>query len=325
MIPELFIHFQARHNFRVARHPEAACDSCLLIPFTIGLIILAMPSVSKEEAIAKLQSLVDRIGHIQRQRSFSEDFIKWHSDVKIALKWIFDNDPEAPQAFDEVQYSLGVLSSDTPDSEFEDAFQRGLRNARAILLSRIDEIKEFWQYRGETQFDPEQPGDPQLVFVIHGRQKLGEFHDFLRALGVKPLEWSQARRRTGKPTPYTWEIVDTALKEAGAIVALLTPDDEARLRRELWGEKESSLEKELLSQPRQNVLFEAGVAYGRAPERTVLVRVGSNRPMSDLAGHHILVLDNSPTSRQSVADALKAAGCPVDVSGSDWFRAGDFS
>lgn len=79
------------------------------------------------------------------------------------------------------------------------------------------------------------------------------------------------------------------------------------------------------SQPRQNVLFDAGVAYGRAPERTLLLRIGPQRPMSDLAGHHILQLDDSPQSRQAVADALRVAGCPVDLSGSDWFRAGRFS
>jgi predicted nucleotide-binding protein len=118
--------------------------------------------------------------------------------------------------------------------------------------------------------------------------------------------------------------VDTALRIAGAIVALLTPDDEARLREEFWSSHENALEKEYLHQPRQNVLFEAGVAYGRAPQRTVLIRVGSHRPMSDLAGHHILKLDNSPEARQAVADALRAAGCPVDLSGADWYRAGNF-
>jgi predicted nucleotide-binding protein len=169
------------------------------------------------------------------------------------------------------------------------------------------------------------PTNPELVFVIHGRQLREEFHAFLRAIGLKPLEWSDARRHTGKPNPFTWEIVDQALKEAGCIVALMTPDDEARLATHLWAEHENALEKERLLQPRQNVLFEAGVAYGRAPERTLLLRIGSHRPMSDLAGHHILQLDDSPQSRQAVADALSVAGCPVDLSGSDWFRAGLFT
>jgi hypothetical protein len=172
----------------------------------------------------------------------------------------------------------------------------------------------------ENQKDLEESED-----FIHGRQLLGEFHTFLRALGLKPFEWSNARTLTGKPNPYTWEIVDTALNEASAIVALLTPDDEARLRHHLWSEHDNALEKEFLSQPRQNVLSEAGVAYGRKPERTVLVRVGSHRPMSDLAGHHILQLDDSPQSRQAVADALRMAGCDVDTSGSDWFKSGQFT
>jgi hypothetical protein len=59
------------------------------------------------------------------------------------------------------------------------------------------------------------PTNPELVFVIHGRQLVSDFHTFLRALGLKPLEWSEARRRTGKPNPYTWEIVDLALRDAG--------------------------------------------------------------------------------------------------------------
>ena len=59
--------------------------------------------------------------------------------------------------------------------------------------------------------------------------------------------------------------------------------------------------------------------------RSLLVRIGSQRPMSDLSGHHILSLDNSPQSRQAIADALRVAGCPVDVSGSDWYRSGDFA
>ena len=88
----------------------------------------------------------------------------------------------------------------------------------------------------------------------------------------------------------------------------MTPDDEARLSSDLWNELVQPFEREFLYQPRQNVLFEAGVAYGRAPERTVLIRVGSYLPMTDLAGHHILQLDNSAQSRQAVADALKVAG-----------------
>ena len=278
--------------------------------------------MTKDEALMTLRNLASKVAFLRSKHHDSEEFRKWKHDVKAALKHIFKNDPEYGVEFQNIRY----VDFNAADGDHR-AYLQGLNNAHAMLQSKIDEITLFWQAGELTQpaSNIEPPVSPELVFVIHGRQKLLDFHDFLRAIGLKPFEWAAARRMTEKPNPYTWEIVDTALTKAGAIVALLTPDDEARLRQELWGELENAIEKELLSQPRQNVLFEAGVAYGRAPQRTVLVRIGSHRPMSDLAGHHILNLNNSPESRQAVADALQSAGCPVNVSGSDWFRAGDFS
>lgn len=247
--------------------------------------------MNKEEALITLRNLASKVAFLRSQHSESEEFKKWRHDVKAALKHIFKNDPEYAVEFQNIRY---FVFNPAPGEEFQ-AYLRGLNSAHAMLQSRIDEITTFWQVGGQIPHasNAEQPANPELVFVIHGRQKLLDFHGFLRAIGLKPLEWSAARRMTGKPTPFTWEIVDTALTQAGAIVALLTTDDEARLRQDLWGESENAIEKELLAQPRQNVLFEAGAAYGRAPQRTILVRIGSHRPMSDLAGHHILALNNS--------------------------------
>ncbi|MEI2722671.1 MAG: hypothetical protein V9H26_03745 [Verrucomicrobiota bacterium] len=41
----------------------------------------------------------------------------------------------------------------------------------------------------------------------------------------------QAIKMTGQPSPYVGTILETAFREAAAIVVLFTPDDEARLRR----------------------------------------------------------------------------------------------
>jgi predicted nucleotide-binding protein len=282
--------------------------------------------LTKEQALQKLNALVSRIPQLEEKKAFSEEFKKWEHDVRTILKHVFPNEREYVKEFNEISYSLSVWTGTTPNHVFHEAFRSGLGSARAMLLSRVDEIEQFWTPEPtHLEIAAAGPRNPDLVFVIHGRQLLGDFHSFLRSMGLKPLEWSKARSLTGKPNPYTWEIVDTALKEAGAIVVFFTPDDEARLRKNLWSEQESALEKEFLPQARQNVIFEAGVAYGRAPERTVLVRVGSQRPMSDLAGHYIYQLDNSPQSRQDIAVALQTAGCPVDLTGQDWFKTGDFS
>lgn len=296
-------------------------------------------SIKKQEALEKLNVLIGRIAALETTLEPDEAFTKWQHDTRAVLKHVFPDEKEYVKEFDHISYHPGVvIPGRTQPREWHSAFRNGLGSARAMLSSRLDEVLQFWpddepiptvgsndQQSSSSLVKASLPTNPALVFVIHGRQLLGEFHDFLRAIGLTPLEWSKARRLTTKPNPYTWEIVDTALSSAGAIVALLTPDDEARLREDLWSERENALEKEYLLQPRQNVLFEAGVAYGRAPQRTVLIRLGAQRPMSDLAGDHILQLDDSPQSRQAVADALEAAGCPVDLSGTDWFKAGTFS
>jgi predicted nucleotide-binding protein len=281
--------------------------------------------MQKNEALQQLEQLIEQINSLQARERLSESFKKWQHDVIASIKYIFPNDDTYQQDFRNISFFVGHAPAKEYDKQ--EAYIRGLSSARAFLQSKVDEITKFWPATEQaSQADPGiNSENSSLVFVIHGRQYLTEFHAFLRAIGLKPLEWSQARNGTKKTNPYTWEVVDYALRKAGAIVALFTADDEARLRENLWSANESGLEKEYLGQPRQNVLFEAGVAYGRSPERTVLIRVGSHRPMSDLAGHHILQLSDSPESRQAIADALQNAGCPVDLSGSDWFRAGSFS
>jgi predicted nucleotide-binding protein len=165
------------------------------------------------------------------------------------------------------------------------------------------------------------------VFVVHGRDK--QFKDamftFLRALELRPLEWSEAVKLTGQPTPYVGTVLDTAFRVAAAVVVLLTPDDEAQLREVLRSPHDPRYESQLTGQARPNVLFEAGMAFGRNPDNTVLVQSGDVRPFSDVAGRHILRLGNDATSKQQLALRLADAGCNVNTNGTDWLTAGDFT
>lgn len=165
------------------------------------------------------------------------------------------------------------------------------------------------------------------VFVVHGRDlKLRDsMFVFLRALGLKPLEWNQVLKLTKQPSPYVGTILDTAFREAAAIVVLFTPDDDASLRKQFIGSHDPAYERKPTGQARPNVLFEAGMAFGRDPNSTVLVQIGDLRPFSDVAGRHVVRMSNAPTSRQELATKLANAGCNVDTDGTDWLSAGDFS
>ena len=164
------------------------------------------------------------------------------------------------------------------------------------------------------------------VLVVHGRN--GKARDalfqFLRAIDLHPLEWSEAVASTGKASPYIGEILDAAFSRAQAVVVLFTPDDEARLKEQYRDEGDPPHEIELSGQARPNVLFEAGMAMSRSEDRTVLIELGSLRPFSDIAGRHAIRLDHSSQRRQELAERLRTAGCPVNMSGTDWHAAGDF-
>lgn len=165
------------------------------------------------------------------------------------------------------------------------------------------------------------------VFVVHGRNNAirTAMFTFLRSIGLQPLEWTQALKATKAASPYIGIVLEAAFKEAAAVVVLLTPDDEAKLKDEFVTTKDSVYERRLTGQARPNVLFEAGMAFGKNPNCTVLVQIGDMRPFSDVAGRHVVHLSNEPERRQELAVKLSNAGCNVDTTGIDWMSAGDFS
>lgn len=164
------------------------------------------------------------------------------------------------------------------------------------------------------------------VFVVHGRNETlrRAFFGFLRAVGLQPIEWRKAIELTRKPSPYVGEILDAVFREAVAVIVLLTPDDEAKLKDEFLKSHNPKFEKKLTGQARPNVLFEAGMAMGRNPDSVVLVQIGDMRPFSDIGGRHVVRLSNGAESRQELITKLANAGCNVDASGSDRLREGDF-
>ena len=165
------------------------------------------------------------------------------------------------------------------------------------------------------------------VFVVHGRNLKARdaMFEFLRSIGLQPIEWSQAVKSTRRAAPYVGEVLDAAFRKAAAVVVLLTPDDEARLKRAFVKASDPNHEKQLTGQPRPNVLFEAGRAFGSHADSTVLAQIGDIRPFSDTAGVHVVRLTNAPEPRRDLANRLEGAGCAVDISGTDWLSAGDFS
>lgn len=183
-------------------------------------------------------------------------------------------------------------------------------------------------YHREVRQGPmaESAVNPRSVFVVHGRNEAlrKALFDFLRSIDLSPLEWSHAVQLTGEGSPYIGQVLDAALSNAAAIIVLMTPDEIAYLQPQ-YGHGEADQEVLPAAQARPNVLFEAGMAMGRDPRRTVLVEIGETRPFSDVAGRHAVRLTNEPARRQELALRLKTAGCDVNMDGTEWHTTGDFT
>ena len=109
------------------------------------------------------------------------------------------------------------------------------------------------------------------------------------------------------------------------MVVLITGDDLARLESRFLTDSDPDYEKELTPQARPNVLFEAGMAFGRQPERTILVSLGRSRAFSDVAGRAEIRISNKAEHRQALVARLKGAGCDATTENRiEWLKAGDF-
>lgn len=172
---------------------------------------------------------------------------------------------------------------------------------------------------------PSGPGDRRSVFLVHGRNTdiANAMKEFMRSLDLRIIEWEQAVGLTGEPTPYIGDVINSGLEAADGIVVLATPDDIVRLDPALVEDTE---DPELMEarQPRQNVIYEAGMAMALAPNRTLIVATPGTKMLSDIAGRHLAYLNNSPQARKRILSRLQTIGLSVVDSGEGWLEAGDF-
>lgn len=122
-------------------------------------------------------------------------------------------------------------------------------------------------------------------------------------------------------------MVNVAFKVAQAVVVLFTPDDEARLHPDLHGQHEPDHEVQLTGQARPNVLIEAGMSLIGRPDETIIVEIGSLRPITNLGGRNVvrITADNVPRALNEIAERLEsAAHCPVDRSSARWLNVDRF-
>ncbi len=178
---------------------------------------------------------------------------EWRQKVQSALRRLFGDDCNQLKAFNDVLYSPLVFSTGTSDSTFHKSFMNGMKRARAIIRSVIQEYEDYELRPGPTS---KMPTDGNVtatrkVFVVHGHDN--EMKEavarFLERIDFEPIILHE--QASGGDT-----IIEKFERHANVsyAVILLSPDDVGAVKIK---------SDELHPRARQNVVLELGYFVGR--------------------------------------------------------------
>lgn len=211
---------------------------------------------------------------------------------------------------------------------------RGVNSISDLLLLDAFKPREHSSNRRQAERDEafssketEMTADPKKVFIIHGRNVAAKnaVEHFVQSLGLESLEFDEVSASLGG-SAFVGDVVREGLKRAQGIIALFTPDEFSTLRPDHRGTRDKAEDVQRW-QARPNVIFEAGMAYGMGPKRTVLVTIGGEVSLfSDVGGVHVVRLTNT-SGRSTLRQKLIGMGCAVSERADAWTdpaRSGDF-
>jgi predicted nucleotide-binding protein len=264
---------------------------------------------------------------------------RWEEQSKRLLKMLYDqakDDLGLVFMLDDGIDELGISENDIEpviqilsDREFVNVTPGG---GVKLTIGGIEEVESTDSASGEDKvqiknIDETPTQDRSKVFIIHGRNihLKTQLDLFLRSIELHPMDWNEAVALTGEANPYIGDVLDKVFAEANALLVLMTPDDETRLKQEFWRKSESAHEKNLVGQCRPNVIFETGMALGLYRNNTVLVEIGNPKQFTDNSGRHVLRLDDTIEKRNDLIQKLRQVGCDAKTRTVAWITTGSFA
>lgn len=164
------------------------------------------------------------------------------------------------------------------------------------------------------------------IFVVHGRNRSMRtaMFNFLKAIGLEPLDWLSLRKLTGRATPFTLDVVRKGMKSAWATIVIWNPEERDHLLPSFWGANTKKMDQQYANQPRPNVILEAGMALSLMPRKVIFVHCGDARIISDLEGLNVLRSTDDVVDRHTLVHTLHSIKCDVQFKGEAWRSAGNF-
>lgn len=164
--------------------------------------------------------------------------------------------------------------------------------------------------------------EPNSVFVIYGRN--GEFKNsivnMLKALSLNVVTY----KNSNADVTGTYDAVKEGIGKSAVSIVLLTGDDEGRCRKHyrIPADRHNVKETKITSQPRMNVVFEAGYSFAHnADKNVILISVNSIRLFSDIDGINRIIVqtdnkgcvikDSDIKFRKELIENLENCGCDM--------------
>lgn len=166
------------------------------------------------------------------------------------------------------------------------------------------------------------------VFVIYGRNTdfKNSIITILKALSVNVVTYNNSNGNARG----TYEAVKEGIKNSAVSIVLLTGDDEGRCRKpyQISSDKNCIYETRFTSQPRMNVVFEAGYSFAhRMDKNVILITVNNIRLFSDIDGiNRIIIQTNNKGSvlpesianfKKQLIENLRNCGCDLPEDAED--------
>lgn len=200
------------------------------------------------------------------------------------------------------------------DFEAHNFFSQCIENVDYVISTTFTNLNK-------TRKGPERSVENKKVFVVSGRnEKLRiSIFNLLRALKLEPMEWMDVISSTGHPDAYIHEAIKKSMDDAGAVIVIMAPEEEATLLKKFQSEPG---DEKTYFQSRPNVIFEAGLALGLKEEKTLILQFGESRIFTDILGKHILKYAGKKKEiefKNALLQKLQIAGCTCDA-GSDYYK-----
>lgn len=256
--------------------------------------------MNTQKKIELLEGIKSKIYNISYKKRFSPEFNAWKSQTEILLGKIFCDEPKYVENFKKIKFSLMCFSTCTTESEFEDAFKKGLNEAKALIDSYIENLSIFEQIEEDYDKEIKNTVQSNKVFIVHGRDNESKF-ELARYLEKIELEPIILHEQVNKGKTIIEKIEEYTDVNYG--IVLYTPCDIGGL---------NDGKDELQERARQNVVFEHGLLIGKIGRNNVsaLVKGNIEKP-NDISG--VVYMDmNSGNWKIDLAKELKDAGYEID-------------